>query len=230
MKLTDPKNLDVADMNSLLRDILDCLDELDSGLHGLSYRISDLDGRIKDVDINVSAGPGRRGGIRLAAASVLADLERRHSLIPVTEDDTEYEQRCMCCVLKKNGYPALARTAPRRRRRQRGRRVMSNRRKPNSGNPRDSVEDRAQQMSDHDDRARYLEARGWQWMGAGWFTPIGPEDTFAGGQGMISASGMYSTSTAIREQFAREDPDATPGEFGRYWHGEEPADAFGRSW
>jgi hypothetical protein len=30
--------------------------------------------------------------------------------------------------------------------------------------------------------------------------------------------GLYSRSTAIREQLAREDPGAVPNELGRYYH------------
>ena len=91
------------------------------------------------------------------------------------------------------------------------------------------IEHRAQQMSG-DDRQAYLEARGWRFMGAGWFAPGGVEDQAMGGLIQMSPSGMFSMSTAIREQFAREDEHGTPDEFGRYWHGQEPADAFGRSW
>jgi hypothetical protein len=83
------------------------------------------------------------------------------------------------------------------------------------------IDDRACQMSD-DERDAYLATRGWQFCGAGWIPPVGPEDQAMGGRIQFIRSGLYSRSTAIREQLAREDPGSVPNEFGRYYHGAEP--------
>jgi hypothetical protein len=48
-------------------------------------------------------------GDLLSLIAVLADMEDRKSLIPVHQDDDEYKPRCASCLLKKNGYPRLAR-------------------------------------------------------------------------------------------------------------------------
>jgi hypothetical protein len=83
------------------------------------------------------------------------------------------------------------------------------------------IDERARQMSDGE-RDDYLLARGWQFVGAGWIPPSGPEDQAMGGRIQMMTSGLYSRSTAIREQLAREDQDSVPNELGRYYHGAEP--------
>jgi hypothetical protein len=91
------------------------------------------------------------------------------------------------------------------------------------------IDERARQMSD-DQRDAYLIAHGWRNVGAGWIPPIGPESQAIGGAIWTSESGLYSLSTAIREQFARENPDAAPNELGRYYHGRAPKNSIGRRW
>jgi hypothetical protein len=89
------------------------------------------------------------------------------------------------------------------------------------------VDARALQMSD-EERETYLTDRGWRYVGAGWIPPTGLEHEEMGGVAWLSQSGMYSLSTAIREQLAREDSDASPDLFGRYYHGSEPRNTLGR--
>jgi hypothetical protein len=80
------------------------------------------------------------------------------------------------------------------------------------------IDERARQMTDAA-RNAYLLAHGWQNVGAGWIPGGGTEHHVAGGVIRTMDSGLYSRSTAIREQLAREDPDAVPNELGRYYHG-----------
>src|SRR6266480_4405396 len=82
----------------------------------------------------------------------------------------------------------------------------------------EEIDKRASQMTDSE-REQYITACGWAFIGAGWFPPAGFEDQRMGGMIRHSPSGIYSLSTAIREQFAREDPDAKPNHLGRYYHG-----------
>lgn len=91
------------------------------------------------------------------------------------------------------------------------------------------IDERASQMSD-DERERYVTACGWTFMGAGWFPPAGAEDHEMGGRIRFRQSGIYSLSTAVREQLAREDPDAEPDHLGRYYHGAEPAGVSLKRW
>jgi hypothetical protein len=92
------------------------------------------------------------------------------------------------------------------------------------------IDERAQQMSD-DDRDDYLTAAGWQNTGMGWLSPSTTEKRLPGGGVILTnTSGLFSRSTAIREQLAREQPDAVPNELGRYYHGTEPENAFGKRW
>jgi hypothetical protein len=93
----------------------------------------------------------------------------------------------------------------------------------------EAIDARARQMSD-DERDATLVAAGWQFVGAGWIPPVGPEDQAMGSAVQVSTSGLYSMSVGIREQLARENPDAVPNELGRYWHGSAPANSFGRRW
>jgi hypothetical protein len=73
-------------------------------------------------------------------------------------------------------------------------------------------------------RQAHLFAHGWEWVGAGYVPPIADNDRFADGAGFRMQSGLYSLSTAIRECLARENPQATPNEDGRYYHGQQPTD------
>jgi hypothetical protein len=94
------------------------------------------------------------------------------------------------------------------------------------------IDERAQRMSDPD-RTAYLIAAGWMGTGAGWFPPGGTEEHLPGGSIIRTnptGGGMYSRSMAIREQLAREQPDAVPNEIGRHYHGSEPENAFGKRW
>lgn len=51
---------------------------------------------------------GHEGGVIQAVWAVLADMEDRQSLIPVHEEDREYDVGCVVCLLRKNGYLRLA--------------------------------------------------------------------------------------------------------------------------
>lgn len=93
----------------------------------------------------------------------------------------------------------------------------------------EETDERARQMSDGE-RDAYLTARDWEFIGVGWFPPSEAADSKMGGRMQFRPSGVYSMSTAIREQLAREDPDSVPDEHGRYYHGTEPADFLGRRW
>jgi hypothetical protein len=97
------------------------------------------------------------------------------------------------------------------------------------------IDERARQMSD-DERDHYLAAHGWQNVGAGWIAPgasavqTEPCPEVIGIVIRPGSGGMFSRSTAIREQLAREYPDAVSNELGRYYHGSEPRDAIGKRW
>jgi hypothetical protein len=95
----------------------------------------------------------------------------------------------------------------------------------------EEIDERARQMSD-DDREAYLVARKWENAGVGWFPPGGTEVQLPGGsiRTNLTGGGLYSLSTAIREQLARECLDSTPNELGRHYHGSEPAGSFGQRW
>lgn len=93
----------------------------------------------------------------------------------------------------------------------------------------EQIDERARQMSD-DERDAYLSARGWEFIGIGWFPPSEAADSHAAGRVQWHPSGVYSLSTAIREQLAREDPGSAPDELGRYYHGAEPAGSLGCRW
>jgi hypothetical protein len=94
------------------------------------------------------------------------------------------------------------------------------------------IDERADQMSD-DERDAYLTAAGWRNFGPGWIPPTGAdqEQRLPGGAGIITMdSGLYSRSTAVREQLAREYPDAVPNHLGRYYHGSKPENTTGKRW
>jgi hypothetical protein len=93
------------------------------------------------------------------------------------------------------------------------------------------IDERARQMSD-DERDAYLTSHGWQNVGAGWVPGVVTEEHFPGG-GVVQTfptGGLYSRSSAIREQLAREQSDAVPDELGRYYHGSEPENTIGQRW
>jgi hypothetical protein len=97
------------------------------------------------------------------------------------------------------------------------------------------IDERARQMSD-DERDAYLTDHGWQNVGVGWFPPgasaiqTEPDPDIIGIVIRPGGGGLYSRSSAIREQLAREHPDAVPNELGRYYQGDEPADSIGKRW
>jgi hypothetical protein len=94
----------------------------------------------------------------------------------------------------------------------------------------DKIDERARQMSDSE-REAYLVARGWQNVGVGWISPAGAHPRFGGRVlDLTGGGGMYSLSTAIREQLARECPGSAPDERGRHYRGSEPDDSIGRRW
>jgi hypothetical protein len=111
MALLDPKNTDVADLLSLIRDISDQLDGIHERLGGIEEDIehvehieddvAEIGGRLAAM---AAAEPGHARAVALAAEAVLADMEDRHSLIPVADDGPV----CTSCVLRANGYPRLA--------------------------------------------------------------------------------------------------------------------------
>jgi hypothetical protein len=107
MPVLDPRNLDVADLLSLIRDIADRLDCIDEHLDHADDRLGDIDANIHAVEIVLAREPGHDRGVAAAVNATIADLHDRHSLIPVADDD-EYEDHCIGCLLKKNGYPSLA--------------------------------------------------------------------------------------------------------------------------
>ena len=76
------------------------------------------------------------------------------------------------------------------------------------------IDERALQMSD-DERDTYLIAHRWQNVGVGWVAPTRTEQHLPGG-GVIQTTpgGLFSRSSAIREQLARENPGAVPDELG----------------
>ena len=79
-----------------------------------------------------------------------------------------------------------------------------------------AIDERAAQMTG-DEQAAYLTERGWRFIWVGWLPPHEAADVLAPGV-TRTPSGMYSLSGAVREQLAREDPDAVPDEHGRYYH------------
>ena len=111
MALLDPRNIDVADLLGLIRDIGDQLDGISERLDGIEEDIEHV-GHIEDDVAEISgrlaamaaAEPGHGRAVALAVEAVLADLADRQSLIPVADD----ESVCLGCLLKENGYPRLA--------------------------------------------------------------------------------------------------------------------------
>jgi hypothetical protein len=94
------------------------------------------------------------------------------------------------------------------------------------------IDEIARQMSDGA-RNGYLVAHGWQDTGVGWWPRGGTEKHFPGGEVILTntaGGGLYSRSSAIREQLAREDPDSGPDDLGRYYHSGEPEGSFGKRW
>jgi hypothetical protein len=112
MPVLDPRNIDVADLLSLIRDIADRLDGIEKMLDLIDDRLIDTEGDLHGVDSKMDAliatEPGHERAILLATHAVINDMEDRRSLIPVHEDDDEYKPHCASCLLKKNGYPRLA--------------------------------------------------------------------------------------------------------------------------
>jgi hypothetical protein len=121
MIVLDPKNVNVADLLSLIRDIdgrlgdiEDATTELDEGIDEVlaAVRKRGRKGKRKHGGghHHGHGGDGYREGVVHAVQAVLADLDARSSLIPVNDSDDEYDDGCLCCLLKKNGYPHLADT------------------------------------------------------------------------------------------------------------------------
>jgi hypothetical protein len=121
MIVLDPKNVDLADLLSLIRDINDQLgdlkdatDQLGADTTWLMARKPARKGKGKRKHggghHHGHGGDGYREGVVHAVQAVLADLDARSSLIPVNDSDDEYDERCLCCLLRKNGYPHLAET------------------------------------------------------------------------------------------------------------------------
>jgi hypothetical protein len=117
MNLIDPKNVDTADLLSLLRDIGDRLDDIEEATDHLGSGVAALvaaarkrgrKGKRKHSGHPGNGGNRYRQGVQHAATAVLADLDARSSLIPVNDSDDEYDEGCWCCLLRKNGYPRLA--------------------------------------------------------------------------------------------------------------------------
>jgi hypothetical protein len=104
MTLLDPKNTDVADLLGLLRDIDDRIDELVDVDQLVEVR-DEISGKIGAL---IATEPGHDRAVLLAVGAVIEDMADRRSLIPVGDDDSEYDPRCNGCLLKKNGYPRLA--------------------------------------------------------------------------------------------------------------------------
>lgn len=105
MTLLDPKNTDVADLLNLIRDIGDRLDGIEDMLGSVDLAVELHDGKLNAL---IATEPGHERAVGLAVEAVLADMEDRRSLIPVHDDDGEYKPHCASCLLKKNGYPRLA--------------------------------------------------------------------------------------------------------------------------
>jgi hypothetical protein len=93
MPLLDPKNLDVADLLAVARDIAGQLDDINGRLDGIDARLNKL-----------AAGQGR--AVLNTVEAVMDDLNDRQSLIHVTDDDGN--ECCTSCLLEANGYPRLA--------------------------------------------------------------------------------------------------------------------------
>lgn len=112
MPLLDPKNIDVADLLSLLRDIGDQLDGISERLDGIEETLDSIetDTELHDLKLNalIATEPGHDRAVELAAQAVIADMADRQSLILVADDESEYHPRCTGCLLRKNGYPQLA--------------------------------------------------------------------------------------------------------------------------
>jgi hypothetical protein len=111
MTLLDPKNIDVADLLGLIRDIGDQLDGIHERLDGIeedTERVGHIEDDVAEISGRLAAmaaaEPGHARAVALAAEAVLADMEDRQSLIPVADD----ESVCPSCLLKENGYPRLA--------------------------------------------------------------------------------------------------------------------------
>jgi hypothetical protein len=112
----DPKYTDMADLLSLIRDISDQLDGIGERLDGIEEdieHVGDIEDEVTEITGMLSAmaaaEPGHDRAVALAAEAVIADMADRQSLIPITDDDSGYHPRCPGCLLKKNGYPRLAR-------------------------------------------------------------------------------------------------------------------------
>jgi hypothetical protein len=87
------------------------------------------------------------------------------------------------------------------------------------------IEARAEQMTGAQKEA-YLLNHGWQWTGMGYIAPGAVESTSAGGAVFNlrrESGGLFSRTTAVLEQLARENPEAypEPDENGRYYRPKE---------
>jgi hypothetical protein len=97
-----------ADLPALLRDITDRLDSIEYALKHTEAFEEHVAQVARGLNACMTTRPGHWRSIRLAVESAMVDMEARQSLIRVDEDDSEYEQHCVSCVLTKNGYPRLA--------------------------------------------------------------------------------------------------------------------------
>lgn len=83
------------------------------------------------------------------------------------------------------------------------------------------IDARAEQMTGAQKEA-YLLNHGWQWTGTGYIAPGAVESTSAGGAVFNLApgsGGLFSRTTAVLEQLARDEPNAynEPDENGRHY-------------
>jgi hypothetical protein len=113
MPLLDPKNLDVADLLGLIRDISDRLATIEDTIDHIEAAVDlvhedAVPGITSELHALIAAEPGHERAVLMAVDAVITDMEQRKSLIPVDEQDDGYEQHCAGCLLKKNGYPRLA--------------------------------------------------------------------------------------------------------------------------
>jgi len=117
MNLLDPKNADMADLLTLIRDISGQLEDILDGIAGLGGATDEVLTEVRKPAHKGKSKPAGKGkskhayrqGVLDAVEAVLSDLVDRASLIPVSDSDDEYNEECTCCLLRKNGYPTLAR-------------------------------------------------------------------------------------------------------------------------
>jgi hypothetical protein len=89
------------------------------------------------------------------------------------------------------------------------------------GNDPMTIEDHLERL-DTNQRREFLTQHGWKWTGAGWIAPNAIDHHEMDGRVFLlrdDSGGMFSLTTAVLEQLARDDPDNynTPDEWGRYY-------------